>query len=268
MPMSEKFLIDIDYVEASLIAVQKNFDEINSALDMRREPLRDEIVANMVSGYDYVNFLLKREIDLLERKGLHHFLELNNIVLCGTTLNERKHYREHITTNTKRFYEQQEFSITHLRQWAEKHRDDGPWKRAAGLYILQISWPQLFVEGNHRTGALLMSSILVRHGKPPFVLSVENAKGYFDPSSLAKGTLKNLYGMYYKLPKIKKNFKKFLQENAGGGLLRQQNAAKPARSLSAGPGQDDDDPGADHRPAEPESAGDKDSPVGGTDRGT
>jgi Fic family protein len=179
--MADKFLIDIGYVKASLLDVQNNFDEINDALDMRRESMSDEIVANMIAGYEYVNAILKKDINLLERKGLHHFLELNNIILCGTRLERRKNYRQHILANTARFYDRHEFSISDLRRWAEKHRDDSPWKQAAGLYILQISWPQLFAEGNHRTGALLMSSILVRHGKPPFVLSVENAKGYFDP---------------------------------------------------------------------------------------
>lgn len=217
--MADKFLIDIRYVEASLLAVQQDFERINAGLSMRREPMRDEIVANMVAGYEYVNFLLKKDITLLERKGLHHFLELNNIVLCGTVLERRKNYKQHIKENSLRFYEQHQFSITDLRQWAEKHKDDSPWKQAAGAYILQISWPQLFAEGNHRTGALLMSSILVRHGKPPFVLSVENAKGYFDPSSLAKSTLKNLLGRYYKLPKIKKRFAHFLRELAREELL-------------------------------------------------
>jgi hypothetical protein len=89
------------------------------------------------------------------------------------------------------------------------------------MYILHVSQPQLFFEGNHRTGALLMSSILVRGGKPPFVLTVDNAKAYFDPSSLAKATKKDLMGKLYKLPKIKKNFAKFLEAQANPELLIQ-----------------------------------------------
>jgi len=44
--------------------------------------------------------------------------------------------------------------------------------------------------GNHRTGALLMSYLLVRDGDPAFVLSVETAPAYFGPSSLLSGTRK------------------------------------------------------------------------------
>jgi hypothetical protein len=217
--MTFKYLIDIPQVEASLRAVQEDFERINSGIDMRREPMRDDIISNIIDGYSYVNSLLKKGINPLERQGLHHFLELNNIVLCGTHLDKRKSYQHHIEVNSQRFYEQSEFSISDLRKWAEKHKDASPWKQAAGVYILQISWPQLFLEGNHRTGALMMSYILVRHGKPPFVLNVDNAKGYFDPSSLAKSTLKDFVGLYYKLPKIKKRFAKFLEAHAHPNLL-------------------------------------------------
>ena len=214
MVMAPTYLIDIERVESSLREVQRNFDQINKALNMRRESLRDEILLNMVDGYRYVNMLLENEISILKPDGLVHFLELNHIVLCGTEQRKRKNYLTHIQSTSDRFYQQEQFSIRDLRHWAKEHRHLSPWKQAAGLYILQISWPQLFDEGNHRTGALLMSKILVRLGKPPFVLSVENAKGYFDPSSLAKSTHKNLLGKYYKLPKIKKQFAKFIEKQA------------------------------------------------------
>lgn len=218
--MAGLYLIDIRKVAASLVSVQRDFDLINAGLEMRREHMRDEIVSNMIAGYEYLNKLLSKNVDLLRRSGFHHFLELNHIVLCGTMPEQRRDYRQHIETTTDRFYKQQEFSISHMRDWAQRHQDDSPWKQAAGAYILMVSWPQLFAEGNHRTGALLMSSILVRMGKPPFVLSVDNAKGYFDPSSLAKSTRKDMVGRLYKLPKIKKNFAKFLEGHTHGEFLQ------------------------------------------------
>ncbi len=221
--MPSKYIIDLDQVEHYLLSVQRNFEAINEALEMHREPMRDEILNNMLAGYEYVNYLLKKDVKLLRPEGLHHFLELNNIVLCGSDVEKRKDFKEHIVSNTDRFYEQSEFSIRHLRSWAEKHRKDTPWKKAAGAYILQVSWPQLFHEGNHRTGALMMSTILVQHDCPPFVLSVDNAKAYFNPSSLAKSTNKNeMLGKFYKLPKIKKNFAKFLEKQAIPSYLRRR----------------------------------------------
>lgn len=214
-----RYQIDITRVERSLRAVQRRFDQINDTLAMRREALQDDILANMLAGYGYVNMLLERNINPLHPKQLHHFIELNNIVLCGTDPKARMDYSSYIETTKTRFYTQEHFSIAHIRAWTERHKKDTPWKRAAGIYILQISRPQLFAEGNHRSGALLMSCILVRAGMPPFVLSVDNAKAYFDPSSLAKETHKNFFGLYYKLPKIKKKFSRFLERESDARLL-------------------------------------------------
>jgi Fic family protein len=88
------------------------------------------------------------------------------------------------------------------------------WRRAAAAYIQVLSEPQLFIEGNHRTGALLMSWILARAGKPPFVLSVDNAKAYFDPSSMAKSLRKHSLHMMLSRPKLLKRFAALLKDGA------------------------------------------------------
>jgi hypothetical protein len=218
--MSRNYRINLPAVEKSLRSVQRHFETINDSLSMRREPLRDNIRVNMLAGYRYVNRLLDQGIRLLSREGLVHFLELNHIVLCGPEDRDtRREYRQHIQATTDRFYSQKDFSIRDLRKWAANHKKSSSWKRAAGAYVLHVSQPQLFFEGNHRTGALLMSSILVRGGKPPFVLTVENAKGYFDPSTLIKMTNKDFFGKYYKLPKMTKKFSKFLEKQSNDKLL-------------------------------------------------
>ena len=194
-----RYKINIALVEKSLRAVQEQFERINETLDMRREPMQDEIVGNMLAGYAYVNMLLERDINPLHPKQLHHILELNNIVLCGTDEKARIDYQGYIEATKHRFYRQEEFSIANIRAWAEKHKKDAAY--------------------NHRSGALLMSSILAHSGNAPFVLTVDNAKAYFDPSSLAKETHKNLFGKYYKLPKIKKKFSRFLEREANANLL-------------------------------------------------
>jgi hypothetical protein len=83
-----------------------------------------------------------------------------------------------------------------------------------------LSQPQLYIEGNHRTGALIMSYILVRDGEAPFVLSVENAREYFDPSTIVKETKKTTTTLLMKLPRIKKRFAEFLKNQANEQYLR------------------------------------------------
>jgi hypothetical protein len=59
-----------------------------------------------------------------------------------------------------------------------------------------------------------MSYILGRAGKPPFVLTVENALAYFDPSSLIKETKNTPTTLLMKLPRMKKRFAHFLEGQA------------------------------------------------------
>ncbi len=218
--MAKEYKLHLKEIEESLRLVQKNWNKINESLMMRRETLDDTILANMMEGYSYVNMLLRKDIDPLDRSELNHYLELNHIVLCGTEKKKRKDFRKHIEHTTDRFYKAEEFSISHMRKWLGKHKKNSAWVRAAGLYIMGVSQPQLFFEGNHRTGCLVMSHILVKSGKPPFILTVDNAKGYFDPSTLAKQTNKDVYGKLYKLPKIKRNFAEFLKANANNELMK------------------------------------------------
>ncbi len=213
--MRKNYRLNLAEIQRSLRKVQRNFESINEKLDVRRDPLEDIIIENMLLGYKYIDRLLGEKIDLLHRRGLHHILELNHIVLCGGDLTTRKEFHQHVSATTDRFYNQKECNIGHVISIYNKWRNKSAWKKAAAVYIYLISQPQLFFEGNHRTGALLMSYILASEGKAPFVLSVKNAEAYFNPSTLAKLTRKSVVTKIWKLPKIQKKFAKFLkkQEN-------------------------------------------------------
>jgi Fic family protein len=82
-----------------------------------------------------------------------------------------------------------------------------------------LSQPQLFFEGNHRTGALVMSYLLVQDGKAPFVLTVDNAEAYFNPSTLIKETQRTRGAVLAKLPRMKKRFANFLQHQTQNANL-------------------------------------------------
>lgn len=215
-----KYRLNIAAIEESLCNLQQEFERINKTLTTQRDRLSDDIVRNMVAGYSYVNEVLGEGIDLLTLESSEYLLEMNHIVLCGSDPWLRVEYRSHIETTERWFYEK-ENSIFDVLRWYRRHQKDSVWKRAAGVYIQIVSRPQLYVEGNHRTGALFMSYILCREGNAPFVLSVENAKAYFDPSTLAKDTQKNLITELIKLPRIRKYFARFLEEQANGDYLSQ-----------------------------------------------
>ena len=80
-----KTRLDLSAIEASLRAVQRDFARINASLDTPRDPLRDVVVDNLLAGYEYVGSLLAADIDPLARGNSKHLLQLNLLVLCGTS---------------------------------------------------------------------------------------------------------------------------------------------------------------------------------------
>jgi hypothetical protein len=206
-------------IDHSLRTVQQEFPKINEQLSSRRDSMTDEVLDNMMSGYAFVDRAIADDTDLLDPQYVAGLLELNHIVLCGHDPRSRHEHRKHVQATAQRFYTQDGFNIDDLLRWHREHSYESAWKRAAGVYVRILSQPQLYIEGNHRTGALLMSYILGMDGKAPFVLTVENALAYFDPSSLVKETKKTATTLLMKLPSMKKRFARFLEGQADAQYL-------------------------------------------------
>lgn len=190
----------------------------------------DDVVDRMMSGYALVDESLAGDVDPFAYGNSNLLLELNTRVLCSEGEQARRAFLPHIRATEVKFYGEHGAGFGAIADWYKDHRGESPWQRAAGVYVRALSEPQLFIEGNHRTGALIMSLILARSGRPPFVLSVENAVEYFDPSSVIKATRKTTFALLFQLPKIKRRFAKFLEANSDLHHLRGGTAAKPQKS--------------------------------------
>ena len=211
--------LNLDVIEASLRRLQAEFDSINSQLSWQREPMSDEVVDNLLAGYAYVDALVDAGIDVFVMGRHQHLLELNTLVLCGRNSARRAEFAAHIEATERHFYEEREGGIEDIVEWRSRHRDESAWKLAAGLNVRILSKPQLFIEGNHRTGALIVSYILLQAGLPPFVLTVENALAYFDPSTVIRNTSKLGPMALFRLPGIRQRFARFLEEQADSRYL-------------------------------------------------
>jgi hypothetical protein len=211
--------LNLKAIERSLRQVQREFPQINVLLRSRRDSMTDQVLDNLMTGYAFVDWAIADETDLLDSRYVAALLELNHIVLCGRDPNTRREHRKHLEATAQQFYAQGEFNINDILRWHRDHARESAWKRAAGVYVRILSQPQLYIEGNHRTGALIMSYILVRDGKAPFVLTVENAKAYFDPSTLVKETTKTPATLLMKLPRMKRRFARFLESHADAQYL-------------------------------------------------
>lgn len=171
---------DLDSITASLEEVKDNFDGINVQLNSLRDDLDGLMISNLIEGYDLLNRILAENRDITPRD----LLELNGIVHYGHDYRLRYEYNDVLEATKNKFLRYQR----PLFKWYERHKNDSPFKRAAGVYVRILSMPQLFIEGNHRTGAMAASFILLRAGLPPFVLNVDNAVEYFNVSTDIKFT--------------------------------------------------------------------------------
>ena len=200
--------------------LQREFPTINPRLRDRRDPIDDAVRENLLTGYAYIDELVAARTDIFAFGDLKHLIELNSRVLCGTDEAMRRESAEHRRATEDRFYNAPGAGIRDIVEWHQKHRNDTPWRRAAGVYIRILSEPQLFIEGNHRSGALVVSYILARADLPPFVLTPGNAQEFFDPSSLIKKIDKREFLSNLRIPHLKKRFAHFLKRESDASYLK------------------------------------------------
>ena len=216
----QQLRFDLAAIERALRAVQRDFDRINATLDTPRDPLSDRVIANLLAGYAYLDTLLADGRHPLTLGNSRDLLQLNHLVLCGTDEADIQDSAKHLAETAARFYDTAgPGGIGELMSTLAAYRDEPVWRRAARAYIQVMSRPQLFIEGNHRTGALVMSCLLCREGHPPFVLTVGNAKAYFDPSSVVKGCRKRSFHALMAIPKLRKCLAKLIENEADRRFL-------------------------------------------------
>jgi hypothetical protein len=214
----EKILkLNLANVEQSLNGVQKNWQKIDDELDLKKIGRRDTpfypiVKDRMMHAYRHLDTLLRKEVEPFTDESISEMLELNNLVHYGLDWDLRLQYHKAILANSEKFYEQ----IDPIEKWYTKHMkgEPHPLKVAAEVYVAVLGHPQLFIEGNHRTGSIISSWISMYHGHPPFVLSVDNAMAYFKPSAeIKKFADKSTWRGRSRLPKYRECFKKFWEEN-------------------------------------------------------
>jgi hypothetical protein len=201
-------------IEASYTSVIKKWDDIDDLLDQHQvgrkdTPFNKPLMDNMLTGWDYIDYLLKKQKhDLLSQHGGPHMLEINNRVHYGEDYRLREEYKKAIKATAEKFTRQ----VPPIRKYYAKNikREGSEYQVAAEVFISIVGQPQLFIEGNHRSGSLISSWINMVHGKPPFVLTVENALTFFEPAQVIKKfNKKSTWRSLTKLPKYKANFRGF-----------------------------------------------------------
>jgi len=203
-------------INQSLIDVEKNWKEIDDELDLRKIGRKDtfnaDVRTKMMSAYCLVDDLLGKGVEPFSIESLEDMCELNNLVHYGLDSALRQEYIKAIRANEEKYFR----NIDPIIKWYENHmqKEPHPLKVASEVYVAILGHPQLFIEGNHRTGSLISSWINMYYGYPPFVLSVKNAIPYFKPSADIKHFAdKSTWRGRSRLPKYRKTFKEFWEKH-------------------------------------------------------
>ena len=215
--------LNLEAIDASLKTVEMHWTQIDDELDLRGigrkdTPFNAPLRMRMMSAYRYLDDLLEQQIPPFSKESIVPMLVLNERVHYGTDQQLMSEYATAIKATTEKFYQH----IGPIQHWYEQHTKRGnyPLKIAAEIYVSILGYPQLYIEGNHRTGSLIANWISIYNGFPPFILSVDNAIAYFAPSAEIKNFVnKSTWRGQSKLPKYKKSFLIFLESHVDSQYL-------------------------------------------------
>lgn len=170
--------LNLEAIAATLADLEAADAALGFSNELSEEPLTSDALRRLLAGYRYVDGLLAAGTDIFSYGETRHILELNHLVLCGTTRERRIQYQKHLNETERRFYEQR--GIGDFMEWYKRNRGREPRALAAGIFLRVLSGPQLFIEGNGRTATLLVSYILARAGLAPLVVSERSFRDYVD----------------------------------------------------------------------------------------
>ncbi len=199
-------------IEHTLARTKAQWRGIESALAdqgiARKDvPFDNDVMHRMLIAYELLDHFLTKEVNIFHRDELHRMCALNEAVHYGDDSALRHEYNGAILDNRHTFYRR----IPAVCNWYySKRHSCNTGKVAAKVYVSILGIPQIFNEGNHRSGALIASWINITRGAPFFVLSPDNAVAFFYPSSQIKRfSALSYWRGRHNLPKYHKAFKRF-----------------------------------------------------------
>ena len=211
--------LNLNEINNSLTEVEKNWPDIEKQLeeaevDAREYPFTELIRLRMMFAYEYLDYLLSIQEEPFANDEVERMLFINQRVLYGMDLKLIRERKGAIELNAERYYQQRK----PLANWYNNHKRYAKrrnnLKLPGQVYVSTLREPQLFLEGNHRSGSIIASWVSIYHGEAPFILSPENAVAYFQPSREIEGFDNLMLKRGRKgLPKYNKSFMTFWKNN-------------------------------------------------------
>jgi hypothetical protein len=125
-------------IDDELRDVQRHFPAINAVLSCRRDDFNDTVRHNMLAAYEFLDAVVKDDLDLFSEEGLEALLQLNHLVLLGRGYDPRE-FGQHITATRRQFFENFLRYVKPIRRWYRKHETENPYKVAAHKRHLNVT---------------------------------------------------------------------------------------------------------------------------------
>lgn len=112
--------------------------------------------------------------------------------------------------------------VRDLVAFQQRTRFRDAWYEAASAYVRMPATPQLFIEGNHRIGGLIVSYMLLRAGFAPIVPDADRAAAFFRPAAELSRLKRRRLGMLLKRGRLQRYFIQLFKEAVRPGCLVQR----------------------------------------------
>lgn len=211
---------DLQAIGRALAGLRHNMDRINVHLDNDQVELSRQSVDQIVQAYGMLDHYLSNDLRLLSMGQSREVLALNHCVLFGQERLNDTDYTKALRASEKHFYQVRSSGIGDMVEWYSRHRYLTIWRQAAGIYLNTVGPPQLFLEGNHRTGVLLVNYVLARANKPPLVLDDKLASAWFRLTEEIRERRNNLFDPKYWFRSLDVELADFIQAHVNERYLR------------------------------------------------
>ncbi|MGQ7847561.1 hypothetical protein ACUNV4_23925 [Granulosicoccus sp. 3-233] len=171
---------DLGAIAEALHGLRRHMGQVNRRLDNHHQALDRDSVNQIVQAYSMIDHHLTEGLPLLSMGQSRSVLAVNHCVLFGMENSGNPDYCKALKASERHFYGVTGSGIGDLLDWYSRSRDQVVWDLAAGVYLHTIGPPQLFLEGNHRTGVILANYVLGKASQAPLVIDHRLAPTWFE----------------------------------------------------------------------------------------
>lgn len=211
---------DLAAIASALHGLRYHMDRVNLELDNHHPRLNRDSVNQIVQAYSMIDHYLATGLPLLSMGQSREVLAVNHCVLFGQENALNPDYHKAFKASERHFYGIAGSGIGDMLDWYSSRREQPVWQLAAGIYLQTIGPPQLFLEGNHRTGVILANYVLARAHQSPLVIDHQLAPIWFELTEKVRSRRRSLLEPKFWLRSLHGELAEFIQNHVNERYLR------------------------------------------------